>query len=166
VRVQAQLGASTPTRDRLEALHVDSTRQHPRTRACAPPRDLLDERLGRGGEQLDGGQHRARGQARARVAHVGAVHGERSSARSHRERGPRRQAEVGVHHIEAIARIAPAQIPCGAQQRARAGRELIQLHVPVAETPQRVDLVAHESSPLGMGRVGEHVGQHERAHWR
>ena len=72
---------------------------------------------------------------------------------------------MGVDDVEALAPVAAAQLPGGAHERALAGRELVQLHT---STPsmraQRVDLVAHEPPPLGMGPVGLHVRDDERAH--
>ena len=49
-------------------------------------------------------------------------------------------------------------------ERAAARRELVQLDLEPVEAPQRADLVAHEAPALGMGGVGEHVGDDERAH--
>ncbi len=69
-----------------------------------------------------------------------------------------------VHHVEALALVAAAQAARSASQREGAGWELVQLHAHPVERSQRVHLVAHEASALGMSVVGEHVGYHERAH--
>ena len=61
---------------------------------------------------------------------------------------------------------APAQLDRRARQRARSRRELVELDVQAAELAQRGDLVADEAAALGMGGVGEHVGDDERAHDR
>ena len=57
----------------------------------------------------------------------------------------------------------PVQLWHGPRQRARTGRELVQLDLQSVELSQRGDLVADEAPALGMGGVGEHVGDHERA---
>ena len=77
---------------------------------------------------------------------------------------------MGVHHVKALAFVASAQVPRGMGEGSPSGRELVQLdlqlHVCVSQCLQRADLVAHEATPLGVSRVSEHVGQHERAHER
>jgi hypothetical protein len=45
-------------------------------------------------------------EARARVAQIGAVHGQRAHAGGHGERGPGGEAEVRVDDVEALARAA------------------------------------------------------------
>ncbi len=62
------------------------------------------------------------------------------------------------------AAISPAQLAWGLEQRAHAGRELVQLDLDALQEAQRPDLIADESAPLGMVRIGEHVREDERAH--
>ncbi len=86
----------------------------------------------------------------------------------HGERGPRGEPEVRVHHVESAAAgavtEAPAQLERASRERARAGRELVQLHLHAAELCERGHLVAHEAAALGVRGVGAHVRYHERAH--
>ena len=87
--------------------------------------------------------------------------------------------------IGAPPRKAAAHVGGGARKLARAGRELVQLDFQrvvarrrraiarlvrrllparLVEAAQRGDLVADEAPALGMGGVGEHVGDDERPH--
>ena len=100
---------------------------------------------------------------------VGAVHRQRPHPRRDRERGPRRQPEVGVHDVDGAPgrrrlRIeAPPQL---ARRRAASapgpGGNSYSSTSSLAERPQRAHLVAHEAATLGMGAVGQHV-RHARA---
>jgi len=47
-------------------------------------------------------------------------------------------------------------------KRPATGRELIELDIQLVQLAQRGDLVAHEAPALGVARVGEHVGYHQR----
>lgn len=67
-----------------------------------------------------------------------------------------------VYDIQTRLAITAAQMADGAKQRPRPGRKLIQLDLDVLQSGQSADLIAHEPSALGMGRVGQHVGQHQR----
>jgi glutamate racemase len=59
---------------------------------------------------------------------------------------------------------APAQVERRARKSSPAGCELVQLDVQPTERAQGVDLIADEATALGMGAVGSHVGDDERAH--
>jgi hypothetical protein len=109
------------------------------------------------------------------VAQVGAVHGQRADAGGHGKRGPGGEAEVSVNDVQARARTlpraepaaaykAPAQCDRRGRQSPGARRELVELDVHVVQLAQGGDLIANEAPALGMGRVGEHVRDHERAH--
>ena len=63
---------------------------------------------------------------------------------------------MGVDDVEALGEAA-AQVDACAQERARTGRELVQLDVEAVEATQRADLVAHEAPALGVRGVGKHV---------
>ena len=56
------------------------------------------------------------------------------------------------------------QLHGGSGECAWAGGELEQLDLEVVESAQRGDLIADETTQLGTGLVGLHVGDHEGAH--
>jgi ribonuclease PH len=169
--VEAQLGACRAPRQRLEALEVHAAGQDLRAPSRGSAGEFRSELGGDRAEHVHQRAHRSGQQARARVAYVGAVHGERAHACADCKSGPRGQAEVGVHHVELFrlrgpreaAVIASVQIRHGTGERLGAGRELVQLDLEVGELAQRGDLVADEAPALGMGGVGEHVRDHQRA---
>ena len=77
----------------------------------------------------------------------------RAARAAQRERRPRRQAEVRVDDVEALAAEAPAQLARGARGGAQPGREREQLDLDAVDPPQRVDLVAARSA-RAPGRAG------------
>jgi glutamate racemase len=86
-----------------------------------------------------------------------------------RKRGPGCETEVGVDDVEMLGRGSPrgaatAQIECCAGKRPSAGRKFVEIDIQLVQLSQRGDLVAHETTPLGVGGVREHVGDHQRAH--
>ena len=157
-----------PARAAIGRKRSRSTPQGSTSARCrARPRgQLRDEVRGGRREQVDRGQHRHRGQARSRVADVGAVHRQRAHARVHGQRGPRGEPEVGVHDVRSRSPAARERRRSRAPPpRARgrpAGTRRARPRAPRA--PQRLDLVAHEAPALGMGAVGKHVRDDERAH--
>ena len=114
-------------------------------------------------------QRRAGQPARAGVAQVGAVHGQRAHAGADGERGPGGEAEVGVDDVEAPSPVAPRREAAAQVEAARAsarppgGNSYSSTSTP-SRLAQRGDLVAHEAPALGVGGVGLHVRDHERAH--
>ena len=68
-----------------------------------------------------------------------------------------------VYDVEARSRVAVSQLACRARERSRAGSELVQLDLDTVKRAQRGHLIAYEAAALGMPRVGQHVGDHERA---
>ena len=95
---------------------------------------------------------------------VGAVHGQSPNTGGDRQSGPGGEAEVGVDDVEALARVAPAQVERSACERPSTGGKLVELDVQPVEAAQRIDLVAHKPPALGMGGVGQHVRDDERVH--
>jgi glutamate racemase len=172
LRVKAQLGARLRVRERLEALDIHPAGQH----LCPPRRPASQqrgERRGDGRDQVDERQHSAGRQPCSGMEQIGAVHGQRTHARGDRKGGPGGEAEVRVDNVKAprggrrgtmTAGKGAAQVRRRARQCARPWRELVQLHLHVAQCAHRVDLIAHEAAALGVGGVGKHVGDHERAH--
>ena len=151
---------------RAEALECRRRRAAP-ARARAPRAAAArGERRRDGREEVDQGRDRARGQARAGVAQVGAVHRQRADPRRHRERGPGGQAEVGVDDVEAL-RPRRSGGAARAPRRASArgpGRELVQLDLQSVEARSASTWSRTKLPALGVGAVGQHVGDHERAH--
>ncbi len=92
-----------------------------------------------------------------------------ASARRHRARRPGRQAEMGVHDVEALAAEPASELTRGPRVGAvTAGLEREHVELDVVEPLQRPHLVADKAAerrPLGR-RV--HVGDDQRAHprWR
>ena len=165
---QAELRTRVGPRKRAEALDVHAAGEHDCTPPRCPRRQLGGEAGGRGGEQVQDRQRRGSGQARARVADVGAVDGQRPHPCWHRHRRPRGQAEVRVHDVEP-ARPAEAPAQCRrrrVQQRAGARWELPQLDLdPAVSRPRRASTWSRdEAAALWMGTVGAHVGEDEGAH--
>ena len=170
MRVQTQLGAGARARDRVEALHVHAARQHLH---LPPPRrargQLEGELRGGGGNQVHQREHRTGGHTGAGVAHVGAVHGQPSDPRARRKRRPGGEAEMGMHHVQALRVLRAPAVPgvqpaSGLEQCGGAGRELVQLDLHLGQPAQRIHLVAHETAPLGVAGVGKHVGHDQRSH--
>ena len=128
----ARLGA----RDRREAIQVHAAGQHRDASALPGAGDLARQLRADGRDEVDEGQRRAGDPPRARMAQVGAVERHDVRRAAQRERGPRREPEVRVDDVEALAAMPTAQLAGGAQRsrpaerrrprrrrrRARAGR--------------------------------------------
>jgi hypothetical protein len=73
-----------------------------------------------------------------------------------------------MYHIDSprSTTVAAAQLASGIYERGAAGGELVQLNLRVAQPAQRVHLVAHEATALGVAGVGKHVGHDQRPHSR
>ena len=158
VQALARLGA----RDRLEAIEIDAAGQHRDAPAPAGAGDLARELGADRRDEVDERQRRAGDPPRARVAQVRAVERHHVRRAAQRERGPRREPEVGVDDVEALAPMAAAQSARGAQIAAR--REGEDLDLDPVELAQGVDLVAHEAPERGLGGRGPHVRDDQGTH--
>ncbi len=146
----------------METDEVDTARQD--LRALATDRQALRQFGGGSGENVHARDDTGGQTARAGMAEVSAVHGQRAHAGTNRERRPCGQAEVGVDDVEALTPVAATHLPGAAYERVRAWGHLEQLRLDPIQAAQRVDLVAYEAPARGMGAVGQHVRDHERAH--
>jgi hypothetical protein len=80
--------------------------------------------------EVDQPRERTRHAADHRVREVGPVEGDHVRRPAHGERAPAGQPVVGVHHVEALARVAAAQLARGgdpARAPARVDREDLDL---------------------------------------
>ena len=83
------------------------------------------------------------------------------------ERRPRRQPEMRVHNVEAVAPVAAckrARCPHVGAASSRIEREHVELDV--RDPRQRLDLVAHEAAKRRTSRRRVHVGDDQGAHRR
>src|SRR5207244_1101682 len=143
---------------RAEAPDGAATGQHrgPPRRAA---RQRSQQRSGHDRDEVDQGQHSRRRQARARVEQVSSVQGQRPHARTDRERGPRRQSEVGMDDVVAPPAFARAGASWakGAARAHRGARGLTVLHELLVALPQEDFLYLGDTRrfPYGERTPGE-----------
>ncbi len=166
VGAQPELLARRLARERAEALEVDAAGQHLRSQPRRFPRDLLHQSGGGGAEDVDEGEGEPGQEASARMAQIRPVQRERAHACPHGQRGPRAEAEMRVHHVEALPSVVAPELGRGAHKRPRARRELEQLQLDALDALERAELIAHEAAPLGVARERSHVRHNESAQHR